>query len=161
METENRIRSGRNGRLCVVVALMMFGIFFNAEAKKIYKWVDEEGVTHYGESAPPNSGTAHEIHVPKTPAVDSAVNTRNVRTERLLETYKQERTEKRETRQAATEERSEREKRCEKAKESQFKYAHASTLYRTDDDGNRVVLTDEEHAKVISDAQAKVDEWCA
>ena len=151
----------KNRRLCVVVALVMFGVCCNAQAKKIYKWVDEKGVTHYGESAPPNIGMAHEIHIPKTPAVDAAVNTRKERTERLLDTYKQERAGKKETRQAAAEERSEREKNCEKAKNSHFKYQHASTLYRTDDEGNRVVLTDEEYTKVMDDARAEVDKWCA
>ena len=110
--------AGKNRRLCVVVALVMFGVCCNAQAKKIYKWVDEKDVTHYGESAPPNIGMAHEIHIPKTPAVDAAVNTRKERTERLLDTYKQERAEKKETRQAAAEERSEREKNCKKAKEN-------------------------------------------
>ena len=161
MLTENRIQAGKNRQLCIVVALVMLGVYCNAEAKKIYKWVDEEGVTHYGESAPPNTGMAHEIRIPKTPAVDAAVNTRKERTERLLDTYKQERTEKKETRQAAAEERSQREKNCEMAKDSQFKYQHAATLYRTDDDGNRVVLTDDEYTKVMDDAQAKVDKWCA
>ncbi len=161
MLTEKRIQAKKYRRLCIVVVLLMYGVCCNVQAKKIYRWVDEKGVTHYGESAPPNSGNAQEIHIPRTPSVDAAVNTRKERTERLLDTYKQERTEKRETRQAADEQRSEREKNCANAKDSQYKYEHASTLYRTDDEGNRVVLTDEEHAKAMSDAQARVDEWCA
>jgi len=161
MVTENRIQADKNRRFCVVVALVMFGVCCNAQAKKIYKWVDEKGITHYGESVPPNTGMAHEIRTPKTPAIDTAVNTRKERTERLLDAFKQERAEKKETRQAATKERYEREKNCKKAKDSQFKYQHASTLYRTDDEGNRVNLTDGEYTKVIHDAQAEVDKWCA
>ena len=161
MLTKKRIQAGKNRRLCTAVALVMFGVCCNAQAKKIYKWVDEKGVTHYGASAPPNTGMAHEIHIRKTPAVDAAVNTRRERTERLLDTFKQERAEKKEPRQAAAKERSEREKNCAKAKDSQFKYQHAATLYRTDDAGNRVVLTDAEYTKAMDDAQAEVDRWCA
>ena len=47
MLTENRIQAVKNRRLCVVLALVMFDVCCNAQAKKIYKWVDEKGVTHY------------------------------------------------------------------------------------------------------------------
>jgi Domain of unknown function (DUF4124) len=142
----------------VLLVLSLNVLSFDTMAQKVYKWVDEDGKTHYGDKAP--SGRSQEIHVPKTPAVDPSVNTRKERTERLLDAYRQERTEKQAMRDAATKETEKRQVNCEKARASQYKYEHSSFLYTTDEDGNRVILGDEEYAKAIANARDDVDRWC-
>ncbi len=159
MRTELRTES-RSRPVSTALLVAMLLLCGGAQAQKIYKWVDQNGKTHYGDSAPSDMGTAQEIRVPKTPAVDVGVNTRKQRTERLLDAYKQERDEQREARQVAAEEKKKREANCALAEESQFKYQHAATLYRKDAEGNRVNLSDEEYAKAMADLQAEVDEWC-
>lgn len=160
MHKEFHINVSSHLRTAVIIVALMLAIGGDAQAKKIYKWVDENGKTHYGDNAPRDIGAAQEVHVPNTPAVDAGVNTRQQRTERLLDSYKQDRYEKRELRQAAAEAKKKRKANCAIAKESQYEYAHAQTLYRRDADGNRINLTDEEYAAAIAELQAEVDEWC-
>lgn len=144
----------------VILAVIALALSVNTQAKKIYKWVDEQGNTHYGDAVPSSVGSAQEIIVPATPEVDPSVNTRKQRTERLLESFQQERAEKRETQQAAAKELRKRRDNCERAKKSQYKYEHAAFLYSTDEDGNRVILGDEEYAIAMAKAQANVEQWC-
>ena len=160
MHMDLRIKTSRGHQIAAIVATTTLLICGPVQAGKIYKWVDENGKTHYGDNARSNSGIAQEIHVPKTPAVDASVNTRKERTERLLGAFKQERDEKRDSRQAAAEEKKKRVANCAAAETSQYKYEHVSTLYKTDADGNRVNLTDEEYAKAMADLQTEVDRWC-
>jgi len=161
MDTDIRYRQRDARRLCILLAVLLMAICCNVHAKKIYKWVDENGKTHYGDSAPPNTGMAHEIHIPKTPEVDAAVNTRKERTERLLDAYAQDRNEKRESRETAIGEKKTRQANCEKARASQYKYQHVSTIYQEDENGNRVNLTDEQYAEFMTELQDAVDKWCS
>ena len=131
---------------------------FNAAADKFYKWVDEDGNTHYGDTAP--AGRSQEIHVPRTPVVDPSVNTRKERTRRLLESFQDERTEKRATRDADAAALKKRRANCEQAEQTQYKYEHSAFLYTTDEQGNRVILSDEEHAEAKAKAQNDVEKWC-
>ena len=87
----------------------------NVEAEKVYKWVDEHGNTHYGDAVPPTASGAQEIRASATPAVDPSVNTRKERTELLLESFQQERTEKRDPREAVAEKLKKRQTNCERA----------------------------------------------
>lgn len=139
-----------------VLILSVFS--FNAAADKIYKWVDEDGNTHYGDTAP--AGRSEEIHVPKTPAVDPSVNTRKARTMRLLETFQHERAEKRAARGGAAALLKKRRANCEQAEQTQYKYEHSAFLYTTDEQGNRVILSDEEHAMAKAKALNDVEKWC-
>ncbi len=157
-EPKSKANLGRTATIVLIATMLM--LCGDAQAKKIYKWVDKNGKTHYGDSAPSDVGAAQEIRVPKTPAVDVGVNTRKQRTERLLDAYKQERDEKREARQTVAEEKKKRKANCTIAEEEQYKYEHAATLYRKDADGNRINLTDEEYAAAMADLQAEVDKWC-
>lgn len=145
----------------VVLLIFAFGFgFTNAEAKKIFKWVDEEGNTHFGDAPPTNSGIAQEVRVPKTPTADPSVSTRLERTERMLDSFEHERTEKREQREALAAESKKRLAACEKAEQAMYKYEHSAFLYTKDEAGNRTILGDEEYAEAMASAQADVEKWC-
>jgi len=49
---------------------------------------------------------------------------------------------------------------CKRAKEIYDSYVNAPRLYRTDSDGERTCLSDEEAAQTLAETQAKVDDLC-
>lgn len=40
-------------KTCLLTGLMLCGLFTGAASAKLFKWVDDQGVTHYGETIPP------------------------------------------------------------------------------------------------------------
>ena len=66
MHQEFRKKANPSRATAVVLVTMLLALCGDAQAKKIYKWVDKNGKTHYGDSAPTDAGTAQEIRVPKT-----------------------------------------------------------------------------------------------
>jgi len=142
----------------VVVAVITAILVFDAAAQKVYKWVDDDGNTHYGDAAP--AGQSEEIRLRKTPTVDASVNTRRERTERLLKAFQQDRADTAEARQAAAETRKKRKANCATAKDTHYSYVSSGTLYNLDEQGNRVFLDDDEYANALAEAQKAVDKWC-
>jgi hypothetical protein len=53
-----------------------------------------------------------------------------------------------------------REFRCDRATQIRDYYADSDKLYRTDEDGNKVYLTDEEMEQKLKEVRATVEEWC-
>lgn len=131
----------------------------NASANGVYRWVDEAGNTHYGDKPPPDS-TKHEMRLRKTPAVDPNVNTRRERTERLLNSFAAEREDKKADRAALAAEKKTRADNCEKARATQQKYENSAFIYTRDVSGERNILDDDAHAKVMADARDAVEKWC-
>jgi len=49
---------------------------------------------------------------------------------------------------------------CKQSKEIHSTYVNAPRLYRTNEDGQREYLSDEEAATTLAASEAKVEEWC-
>ena len=131
----------------------------DAAADKFYKWTDDDGTVHYGDR-PPADRTRHEMHLRRTPTVDPDVNTRQQRTERLLQSFAAEREEKQNERAAIAAEKKQREARCAEARRIQEKYENSAYIYTKDAAGERVILDDDAHADVMADSRAAVETWC-
>ena len=128
-------------------------------AGTIYKWTDSEGQVHYGDHA--RHEAAEEFQIKQTaPAPDPARAARNARTERLLNSFQQDRAERRAAEQAAAAEAAERQTACESAKTQLQKYESAALLYRTDDDGHRVILGEGEYQAALEQARETVRKRC-
>jgi len=144
-----------------IIALIVFItaiLTLDAAAQKVYKWVDDDGNTHYGDAAP--AGHSEEIRLRKTPTVEASVNTRRDRTERLLKAFQQDRADKAEGRQAAAETQKKRKANCATAKDTHYSYVRSGTIYTLDEQGNRVFLNDNEYANALAQAQKAIDKWC-
>jgi hypothetical protein len=93
-----------------------------------------------------------------TPAADAQE--RKDRTQRLLDTYADERREQSEARQKKETERKERQLHCRDSKARQLEYASAGFIYVPDAQGNRRIVDDAERAKMQAEADAEVVKWC-
>jgi hypothetical protein len=146
--------------LSTIVGIAMLAFFCSANAGQVYKWIDENGKTHYGDRTGAEARQVEEVRVSKTRAVGSDITARQQRTDGLLDSYKKEREEKAESRQAAAGGKRDREAKCAAAMISHEKFERVGSLYSKDAQGNRFFLSDEDRGRAIAEAQAAVNEWC-
>lgn len=145
-----------------LVLLLVLGWTSLASAAGVYKWVDAEGRTHYGEN-PPAGRPVQEMRlkdeaiVPSPPAGEAA---RRDTERRLLRAFEEERAAKKAEQQKRRDEQAAREQRCRQARERLHSHQSARGLYRLDPQGNRQILTDAERAAAEQRLQQAVAEWC-
>lgn len=137
-------------RQITATVLLMFGLCLTADAD-IWKWVDDEGVVHYGDMPAREYANSAELvrsSSPYRPAArpsDSRTSSNPDNDTRSEE-------------QVAAE--NAQSYYCERAKDIYRSYVDAPRLYRTGEDGQREYLSDEEVAATIANAEASVAEWC-
>ncbi|MDA0822470.1 MAG: DUF4124 domain-containing protein [Proteobacteria bacterium] len=147
------------GLLVIVTAgILAFGA--NTTAATIYKWVDENGKTHYGDRAAGDVNKAEEVRDWSSPSQSEGAEVRNQRTNRLLDSLSKERADKRATRESAAEKERKRKANCTIAKNRQVRVDESSRFYDQDENGERVYLNDEQVEQFRTETQRSVDEWC-
>lgn len=145
----------------IVGLLLLAGV---ASAQGVYRWVDENGVTSYGET-PPDGVEAVRTDVRFARTDPSEVRAR-LEDQRAVQDAVD--TRKRQDREAAEDEQqvnAENEKlrkeNCELAMDRQRKYDQARRLYRMQEGGGRDYLTDAELDAERAEANRQVNEWCS
>ena len=121
----------------------------------IYTWVDEYGKTHYSDKPEHESAVSVELmwhstgDLPDASASVSKASTRRARkidpNETELDRYE------RESAEAYF---------CKRAREIYDSYLSAPRLYKTNEDGEKEYLSDEESATTIADTETKVAALC-
>ncbi|MDO3380806.1 DUF4124 domain-containing protein [Gilvimarinus algae] len=133
------------GLLAVTTSLPM------QAADTVYKWVGEDGTTHYG-TRPPNGVDSTAIK-PKTGHSEP------VDYSHLSGTEEQEQTDRDES--SAEEEASTKDpERCEAARKNKEILGRGGRVREATDDGSFRYLSEEEKAKRLEDAQKAIDESC-
>ncbi len=153
------------------ILLLTFGIVFNAAAD-VWKWVDDKGEEHYVDTNRPIYTWVDEfgkIHYSDKPDHEDAVSVQLVWiSSRTLDevaddekgsagdgnVYASETAERRAEREAAEK------YYCKRATEIYESYAHAPQLYRTNDAGERIFLSENEMVSMIADTKVKMDHIC-
>jgi uncharacterized protein DUF4124 len=126
---------------------------------QVYKWVDENGKTHYSDK--PHDKQSETVQIRKTPKLDPELETRLKKQKRLLEVMDEERQESRENKAAKAEEKRKRESNCIKARKNLQDINNASFLYEeSDDPNNPKVYSVEDRVKATKDAEKAVQHWC-
>jgi hypothetical protein len=135
----------------------------NAGAQSIYKWVDENGVTHYSEQRPQGidaerTGIRIESNFRGS---DSETLTAASENTAAVQAPAQENLEQNEQKnaQAKLESKTRREN-CAKAREQQRKYETSRRLYRELENGERQYLDDQELDQARAQARELVNQWC-
>ena len=147
--------------LCCAVAALTFAT--GAFANEIYKWTDEEGNVYY-EDRPTGASTEERIDITYRRTNSSAVQQR-VQTHRDAQAARAEAksvaavAEKEAAESAAADER--RQQACERARARLESYLQSRRLYRTDANGERVYLDDEQRQEARSKAEEQVAEFCS
>jgi hypothetical protein len=141
------------------VFLVFCGIIFNNTSfAEMYKWIDEEGKTHYSQS-PPNSGV--EVHTIKAP---SKVDTDNAG--KTVSNQKKKADDLRDKRLAVEAEKKKskedaalKDENCKRAKTSYASYQRPR-ITEKNPDGSVRVIKEEERQKNMANAKKQVSELC-
>jgi hypothetical protein len=140
-------------KVCVLWALLA------PAAAQVYKWVDEKGVTHYGEH-PPQGGKAREVErrlanpgpapgkagQPDWKDKDLEFRSRRIETEQAEAKQKQQQDAQRQA--------------CSQARDQLAQMRLARRLYRLDEKGERVYQSDDERNTSIARLEQLVSERC-
>ena len=125
---------------------------------ELYRWVDEHGQTHFGDQ--PQHRQPHEIAVRPAPAAPQDPGRRMDKTRRLLNAFQIERQQAREEKAKRQEEMEKRRRKCIQARDNLRQYSESGNIYRLDESGKRVYLSEQQRAGVIHRHQEAVADWC-
>ena len=126
---------------------------------EIYKWVDENGNTHFGDR--PDTEDAEKVKVHSAPDIDPALLERLKKQQKMLDIYDEERQEHKAEQAAIEEEKKKRAANCTRAQKELEGMRNASFLYQnTDDPKNPEILSDKQRADETVKAEERVKEWC-
>ena len=156
---KNSSAPGTNGfrRLCLLVLLL--AICQYAQSAKVYKWVDENGNTHYGDK--PVGENTEALSIRKAPVIDENHAQRSAKQRRLLEVLEEERAEKEQKKIQLAEKKRQRQAECEKALKRRLDISRATFLYKeSDDPDNPIIYSDEERRVATEKVEASIKKYC-
>ena len=145
---------------CAIAALT---ISAGATANEIYKWTDDNGNVHY-EDRPSGSATEERLQITYRRTDGGVVQQRikarhDAQSERAEARSAAEEAEQKAAENAEIEE--QRQQACEQARTRLETYLQARRLYRTDDNGERVYLDDDQRTEARQRAEDQIAELCS
>lgn len=147
-------------QLAIALATVaLCGIAGDLQAQEVYRWVDEEGVTHYS-STPPPDRDADRIEATNSPADDPEANRREI--EQLRQSSKTRLYKKRLEREIAArekEQQQERERFCDRLRDKRQTLLTIPQVREETEDGLRV-MTQEEREATLQDYEQQLAEHC-
>ncbi len=143
-------------RMLVVTLLMLNSIMAGAE---IFKWTDEKGNVHYGDKPMKNS-TQVEVSEKNLSGELSTDESRAEKRRRLIDAMVEDREKKEQAEAKQRKKEQARKARCVRARDRMKSYQRANRLYRLDENGNRITLSDAEREKSTQRLQSQIDKYC-
>jgi len=134
-----------------------------AFAAGIYKWVDKNGKTHFGDRPPTDVPQSKEVKIRDIPEADRHApsdSERRARQNLLLQTYGQERAEKKQAAEKKKKERKILVRKCVVAKHKLKQFKQAGYLYGLDDSGNKVIRSDDQRDRAINNLEKAIQKNC-
>lgn len=127
---------------------------------QIYKWVDANGVTHYGEK-PPETGKAKELQLHEaSPASGSQAKAGDPAWQDKERAFKQRQTEREQTAAKLEKDKAAREEECKRAHAQLADLRSSGRAYETNDKGERVFLSDEQRDAQIAAREQEYNQHC-
>jgi hypothetical protein len=136
-----------------------FILHTNTAYSEVYKWIDENGKTVYGDK--PVSENANVIKIRKKPSTDKAYLERREKQQKLLDVMQDERNEKITSKKEEKEKKEKQKLQCAKLKKELKEARNASALYEdTDDPDNPRFFSDEERKAEEKKYEMYIKENC-
>ncbi len=130
---------------------------FNVSAE-IYKWVDDQGHTHYGDK-PADEADSLQVDVSKKGHFDSDAD-RAEKRQRLLDAMQEDRHRKQQEAEKQREQQQYAQRQCVVARDRLKQYESVGYLYRLDKDGNRVVIPTEKRDQLTEKLRSDIRKNC-
>lgn len=137
---------------------MLWALLVPASAQ-VYKWVDEKGVTHYGER-PPQGRKAKEVgerlaNPAPAPGKHAQPNWKDKELEFRSRRIEAEQAENKQKQQQANQR-----KACNAARDRLARMKTASGMYRLDENGQRVYQSEAENKAAIANLEQQIAQHC-
>jgi hypothetical protein len=145
----------RNGCLALLLLVTAPGVL-----AEIYRWVDAQGQVHFEDRSQAQSGGDARSYTPPAAAAEDPQQ-RMDRTRKLLNAYQTERQQAREQQEQQKQELAKRTRQCAIARDNLRQYQQYGGIYRLDDEGQRVYLSDQERAALIQRSRDDIARWCS
>ena len=140
---------------CIVLILVSSGV-----TAEIYKWVDENGKTHYGDKPPDKD--AENIKLKSAPKTDPAQNSRQEKQRRLLQLLEDDRKAAKQKKADEKAEKLARMEKCAEARKDLQQVQNASFLYKkSEDPRNPKVYSEEERRQITLGLENDIKKWCS
>lgn len=143
--------------LCLALIALLLSFSVNAQ---IYKWVDDNGQTHYSQE-PPASGDAQKIEAPPPPPIDPDEARKDV--EALIEQQQAAEKAEHEAEQKAQQQAEQEailQENCRVARENLRLYQNNPGRRVMDEDGNVTRLREEDRQQKMQEFQEQIDLYC-
>jgi hypothetical protein len=142
-------------KYCMAVCLLLVSANAGAE---IHQCTGEDGVVQFQER--PCDDTTSSFKPLTEPAAGASTDQRLDKTRKLLRAYEDERRQQREQDEQEKAEKARRTRNCHRARDYLQGISMSGSVYRMDDRGERIVLSDSERERAIDQARREVAEWC-
>ncbi len=131
-----------------------------AVAGKIYKWVDEQGNTHYSQQPPNNRST--QMNIPSSPSRSTPATSSNRKeaTQKLLDAIATERAAKTEAKDKSEKKAERLKTNCSNARKRVASLEMGGRRFDVTEQGERRYLDDAEVKKRLAAAQKLRSKWC-
>ncbi|WP_163835782.1 DUF4124 domain-containing protein [Spartinivicinus ruber] len=145
-------------KLLLLTSLIL--ISTNLTAGKFYKWVDEDGVTHYS-TTPPKEGQGEVVNTRAQKSSSKEAGEKKLKGIKDAEAAKkQEQTDKEEFEKELTKAKKEKEENCKQAKQNKIQLTIKNRVRMTMEDGSVKILSAEEKDAQLKKADEAIKEWC-
>ncbi len=144
--------NGLSKKIAFIVIALSAAVTMSAAAEEIYKWVDEEGVTHFA-AQPPEGVTYERISGTSTPPASRAQESAHAEAEAPRGVPRMEVRETGPDAEALAEQ-------CEQARNNLALLAERGPVMLRDEDGSETVLDIEARDAFAAENQAFIDTWC-
>jgi hypothetical protein len=147
--------NGIMNRFLLFIACLYLSSNVSAE---IYKWVDDQGRTHYGDK-PAGEADPLQVDVSKKGHMDSGVD-RAEKRQRLLNAMQEDRYRKQQQAEKQREQKQYAQRQCTLARDRLKQYESVGYLYRLDKDGNRIVMPTEKRDQLTEKLRDDIRKNC-
>ena len=139
----------------IAACIMLVSVPAGAE---IHKCTGNDGVVQFQER--PCDDTTSSFKPLTGPATGASSGQRLDKTRKLLRAYEDERRQQREKDEQKKTEKARRTRNCHRARDHLQGISMSGSVYRVDDRGERIVLSDSERERAIEQARREVTKWC-
>jgi len=142
-------------KIVIVCVLFLSATCCYAE---IYKWVDEQGVIHYGDK-PVNNSKEMDVNISKQGHI-KINNKREQKRQKLLESYADDQQREEKEKEKSKKKKKKLERSCVQSKDMLKQYERARSLYNLNKEGERVTISSEERLRKTNNLRNKINKYC-
>lgn len=140
------------------LVLLILSLSMTDSIAEIYKWTDEQGNVHYGDK-PNEKADEVQVDISKKGHI-STDSDRQLKRKKLIDAFNQDREYENKQKAEAQKKSKKIKKTCARAKDQLKNYVRARALYDLDEEGNRVIISDEERNKSTQKLKNNIEKYC-